>query len=305
MRRAALGFALPAFLLFAALAPALGAEVTVKHAQGETVLEDTPERVLVFDLASLDTLDSLGVQVTGVAGDFFPGHLAKYAGDEYAKVGSLFEPDYEAVAAADPDLIIIGGRSATKYEALAKIAPTIDLTADNRDYLPSALRHAETLGKIFGKQAEVDARIAKLRKSIEDLKAQAADAGTGLIVLTTGGRLSAFGPGSRFGVLHDAFGIKPAAGHLDTAVHGQAISSEFILKTDPDWLFVIDRDAAIGRAGEAAEQLLDNELVRETKAWKQGHVVYLDPANWYLIGGGLTSLQAQVDQISASLKQKR
>jgi iron complex transport system substrate-binding protein len=79
------------------------------------------------------------------------------------------------------------------------------------------------------------------------------------------------------------------------------ISSEFILETNPDWLYVIDRDAAIGEKGASAQQLLDNELVRQTKAWKAGHVVYLDPVAWYIVGDGLTALQSMADEVSLAI----
>ena len=46
----------------------------------------------------------------------------------------------------------------------------------------------------------------------------------------------------------------------------------------------IDRDAAIGREGSPARSMLDNELIRPTKAWKTGRVVYLNNYNWYLLG---------------------
>ncbi len=101
------------------------------------------------------------------------------------------------------------------------------------------------------------------------MKEKAANKGTGLLILTSGGKISAYGPGSRFGVLHDSFGVKPAAPDLSIGNHGQPVSSEFILETNPDWLFVIDRDAAIGREGNSAKQVLDNELVRQTNAWKR------------------------------------
>ena len=119
-------------------------------------------------------------------------------------------------------------------------------------------------------------KIDALRASIAALHGKAGAAGTGLIVLTTGGKMSAYGPGSRFGVIHDAFGVKPAAAGLSVSNHGQAISYEFIAQTDPDWLFVIDRDAAIGREGSPARSMLDNALIRPTKAWKNGRVVYLN-----------------------------
>ncbi|WP_266036324.1 ABC transporter substrate-binding protein, partial [Brucella intermedia] len=107
-----------------------------------------------------------------------------------------------------------------------------------------------------------------------------------------------YGPGSRFGVLHESFGVKPAAPDLSTGNHGQPASSEFILETNPDWLFVIDRDAAIGREGNSAKQVLDNDLVRQTNAWKKDQVVYLNAQNWYLVGGGLGALHGTVDQLS-------
>src|SRR5690606_21182190 len=114
------------------------------------------------------------------------------------------------------------------------------------------------------------------------------EAGRVLVVLTTGGRMSAHGPGGRFGILFDEFGFTPAAEGLATGTHGQSISNEFILKTNPDWLFVLDRDAAIGREGASAQQLLDNDLVKQTTAGQSGQLVYLNGSNWYLIGGGLT-----------------
>ncbi|QTN99654.1 siderophore ABC transporter substrate-binding protein [Brucella sp. 458] len=270
---------------------AYAADITVKHAQGETAVPASPEKVVVFDLASLDNLDRLGVKVTGVpSGVPFPEYLKKYQGDDYAKVGTLFEPDYEAVNAAEPDLIIVGGRSAAKYAALKKIAPTVDLTVDARNFI------ADT---------EAKAEAEKLNKELAALHEKAAGKGTGLLILTSGGKISAYGPGSRFGVLHDSFGVKPAAPNLSIGNHGQPISSEFILETNPDWLFVIDRDAAIGREGNSAKQLLDNELVRQTNAWKKDQVVYLDAQNWYLVGGGFSALHNTIRQLSEAFDKSK
>jgi iron complex transport system substrate-binding protein len=277
--------------------------IVVEHAQGTTEVPANPATVVVYDPAALDTLDALQVEVAGVPAFPLPGALAKYAGDGYAKVGSLFEPDFEAVAALRPDLIIVGGRSAAQYDALSRIAPTIDLTVGADSYLADAEANARTLGRVFGKEAEIEERIAQLDASVAALRAKAADIGTGLIVLTTGNRMSAYGPGSRFGVLHTDFGIAPAVPDLTPATHGEAISFEFVLETNPDWLFVVDRDAAIGRGAAAA--LLDNELVAETTAWKRDQVVYLDPVRWYLLSGGLRALQESVDQLAAAIAEKR
>ncbi|MBY8978017.1 siderophore ABC transporter substrate-binding protein [Rhodobacteraceae bacterium NNCM2] len=291
--------------LMAGLAlPAQAEDLTVTHSRGETTVARNPETVVVFDLASLDNLDALGVEVDAVPGGVKPSYLLSYNGDGFEKVGTLFEPDYEAVAALEPDLIVVGGRSSAKYDDLAAIAPTIDLTVDRENFLSSVHSNVGTLARIFDKEAEAAEQLAALDASIAELNAKAKGAGTGLLVLTTGGRMGTHGPDGRFSVLFHDFGVQPAVAEIDPGNHGQAISHEFILEANPDWLYVIDRDVAIGREGTPAKQLLDNPIVARTTAWSKGQVVYLDPANWYLIGGGLTALQANVDQISAALDGK-
>src|SRR3954454_1238245 len=137
-------------------------EVTVTHAQGETTVPVDPETVVVFDVGVLSTLDSLGVDVAGVPDAVFPEALAQYGEDRYAKVGSLFEPDYEAVNALEPDLIIVAGRSAAVYPELAEIAPTVDLTVDNSDFFSSFEGRATSLAEIFGAEADLAGRLRVL-----------------------------------------------------------------------------------------------------------------------------------------------
>lgn len=284
--------------------PALAEGVVVKHAKGETEVPLKPAKVLTFDLATLDTLTALGVEVAGVPEFSLPEYLSRHEGDDVLKIGSLFEPDYEAISAAKPDLIIVGGRSSAKFDELAKIAPTIDLTPDPEQFIRSAKTNVQTLAEIFGKQAEADSALQALDTSIGELKGRAEDAGKGLLVLTTGGKMSTYGAGSRFGVLFSDYGVRPADESIKVGVHGQPVSFEYILEKNPDWLFVIDRDAAIGREGQAAQAFLDNEIVGQTTAWKKGQVVYLDATAWYLIGGGLTAMQHTVNQLTEAFKAK-
>jgi len=286
---------------------ALAAPVTVKHDRGELTLPGLPARVATFDLTALDTLDALGVPVAGVPDFTMPAYLAGYADKRYARIGSLFEPDYEALSAFGPDIIIVGGRSRAKYAELARIAPTLDLTGDAAQPYASDLRNIATLGRLFGKDKEAAALVARIETSVAELRQKAAQAGKGLFVLVTGGRISAYGPGSRFGMIHDVFGVPPAVADIKPGTHGQPISYEFIQKANPDWLFVLDRDAAIGRQkeGQAAATLLDNELVGQTTAWKTRQVVYLDAAGWYLSGGGAQSLQGAVDQLTQAFSRPR
>lgn len=288
-------------VLFIAGLTSAGA-VSVTDAQGTRDLPDRPQTVVVFDLAALDTLDALDVAVKGVPDWAMTGDLEKYRGDAYAKVGSLFEPDFEAVAALSPDLIVIGGRSQKHFAALSEIAPVLDLTFDNADFRGSVKRNAEAIGKLFGKQAEVTERLRTLDATTARLREMTADQGRGLVVLTTGGKISAYGPGSRFSVIHDLYGLAAADPTIEATTHGQVISWEYILKVNPDWLIVIDRDAAIGKAETPARALLDNELVNRTRAAQAGHIVYLDPIAMYLTSSGLRAEQAIADSFVAAFE---
>ena len=276
-------------------------EVTITHAQGETVVPFNPQTVLTFDLATLDTLETLGIAVAGVPKSNLPGRLEHFAGEEFLDIGTLFEPDYEVVAAANPDLIIVSARSAAVYPELSAIAPTIDLTVDASDFLGSQQRNAEIIGQIFGLEDEVEELWTAIDEDVTAVQELTAEAGTALIVMTSGGEVNAYGLGSRFGWIHDTLGFTPVVEDVEAATHGEAISFEFILETNPDWLIVLDRDAAVGEQAEAAAQILDNELVAQTTAWSNDQVIYLDPVDWYLIAGGLTTLDRMVDAIGTSL----
>ena len=117
--------------------------------------------------------------------------------------------------------------------------------------------------------------------------------------MTNGGKLSAYGPGSRFDMLYSVFGVNPIKDKIEVSKHGQAVSFEYLLKTNPDYLLVLDRDAAIGNVGAAAKKLLDNKLVHATKAWRNGNVVYLNAADWYTMSNSSPSaLKANLKQLS-------
>ncbi|NOJ83263.1 siderophore ABC transporter substrate-binding protein [Myxococcus xanthus] len=275
----------------------------VTHGQGTTVVPLKPRRVVVFDLVALDILQALEVDVHGVAGDMFPQHLTRFRDAKYPRMGTLFEPDYEALQAAKPDLIITGGRSSAKYSNLSRIAPTIDVPMSGKDFIASVIANTEMLASVFGKEEKARGLIEDLRKSVADLQQVTATRGKGLVVLVTGGRMSAYGPGSRFGVIHGDFGVPEAAEGLRTSLHGESISAEFIREKNPDWLFVIDRDAATGQKEGNARQVLDNELVRQTTAWQKNQVVYLDPGVTYLTGGGIQSVKQLRDQVASAYTQ--
>ncbi|MGI6408310.1 MAG: siderophore ABC transporter substrate-binding protein [Thiopseudomonas sp.] len=278
---------------------AAAATLTIKHSQGETQVEQNPKTVAVLDWSTLDTMAALGVEAQGIpGGNILPAVLPQYADAKFVRIGTLFEPDFEALKNLKPDLIILGRRAAGHFEEASKYGPTLDLTPDPKDLLGSVVRHTELLGEIFERQDEAAKVTAELKDSVARLQQLTAKQGSGLTLLTTGGKMAAFGIGTRFGLIHDVFGMDMAAKDLAVGRHGQSVSYEFILETNPDWLFVMDRDAAIGREGVAAKQMMDNELVAVTTAGSKQQIVYLDPEAWYLLdSSGARVLQSNINQL--------
>ncbi|WP_084413045.1 siderophore ABC transporter substrate-binding protein [Arsenicicoccus bolidensis] len=276
--------------------------VSITHAQGTTQVPVQPKKVAVLDMGVLDSLQSMGVDsVAAVTKQGMPTFLKAYQDTRYTDLGSMKEPDVEKLAAAGPDLIIVGARGAAKYKELSKIAPTIDLTVGSKDLLGSAKKVNTQLGEIFGKQEQVTAKHAALDAKVTAAKAKAANAGTGLILMTSGGKVSAFGPQSRFGLIHQTLGVKPTSATISEDRHGQAVSFEFIRDAKPDRLFVVDRDAAIGQNGKAAKEILANPLVDATPAGAKKQMTYLDGQRWYVVGAGLDNLSTMVDEVAAGL----
>jgi len=84
----------------------------------------------------------------------------------------------------------------------------------------------------------------------------------------------------------------PADEAIKEGSHGQPVSFEYIKEKNPDWLFVLDRSAAIGEEGQAAREVLNNPLVAQSTAWKKGQVVYLPPETYLAAGGAQELLNA-------------
>jgi iron complex transport system substrate-binding protein len=294
--------------LLAVAAPLAAAPIEVVHRQGTTTLEVPPARTVVFDLAVLDHMDALGVDAVGVPDARFPAHLARYGGEAVAKVGTLFEPDLDAVRALAPDLIIVGGRSARQREALSAIAPTIDLGTDPAAFFDSVTGNLATLGRIHGREARAAELADRLRARREAI-AHALDGQDGLVLFTVRGNAMAHAPGARFGIFHDLLGLaavlpeeagdtgpRPAAGTPEAAAarEAQARTLAAGLAADPDWLLVLDRGLATGDTPEPTD-LAALPAIAASRAFGEGRVFHLDPAAWYITGGGYGVVMATFD----------
>ncbi|WP_022952900.1 siderophore ABC transporter substrate-binding protein [Leucothrix mucor] len=262
--------------------------ITIETARGPATVDAKPETIAVFDIPAVDTLNALGITVNGTVDEVFVDYLDEVS--QSAKVtGSLFEPDYKALSMMKPDLIIVGGRSSTTLDKVSKVAPAVDMTITGDALMEQSRQRINTYGELFGKQDKAKELVSELDDALAQAKAAAKGKGNGLILMTNGPKVSAFGTGSRFGWIYSALDLKAATSDISIANHGDAVSFEFVLKVDPDWILVIDRSSAIGAKDESPTQTLDNEIIHQTKAWKNNQLVYLNSADIYIASGGIQS----------------
>ncbi|GLI27080.1 iron ABC transporter substrate-binding protein [Agromyces rhizosphaerae] len=265
-----------------------------------------PETIVVFDIASLDTIGALGGDVAGAPLENVPGYLEGYLSDDAFNAGTLFEADLIEIESHQPDLIVIGGRSAGLWEDLNEIAPTVDLSLTG-GFLETLERNTTFLGEVLGAEDEAAAAIVELEAGIAQAQAVTAEAGSGLGVMVTGGELRALAPAAgegareaRGGLIYDVFGVAPVVDDITAATHGEPVSFEFLLEHDPDVLWVVDRDAATGAEdAQPAAEVLDNEIVQQTTAYADDRIVYLDPVAWYIVFGGIDTTQLMIDDVLA------
>ena len=277
--------------------------LTVKDSEGNDVeVPNKPSKVVVFDMGSLDTINQLGAGESVIAAPLktLPKYLESFSSVESA--GGIKEPDLEKINSLQPDLILISGRQQDSQKDLEKIAPTLYLGVDSSKTWESTKHNIETLGTIFGKEKEAEEKISNLEKEIAEVKELAEKSDKkALVTLVNEGSLSAYGNGSRFGIIHDTFGVTPADDKIEVSTHGQEVSYEYVLETNPDIIFVIDRTKAIG-GDDSKNNVAENELVKQTTAGKDGKVISLTPDVWYLSGGGIESTELMIKDVLKAFK---
>lgn len=293
------------FLTVSLLLSSQAAAKTITHAMGTVEIDGVPQRVVVLGQGSLDVLDRLGVEPVGVVKSLMPDYLAKtYQDDKYVAVGTVKEPDYEAIFTAKPDLIIAEARMASLMDELEEIAPTIMFRADYENYWQSVQANWRMLGEVFNKQEKVDAIIEQMNTKIAQTHDKAvADNFNALMVMSNGSKVAMFGENSRFGMVFDELGLKPAKSD-DVEVagsHGNLISFEYIADANPDVLLVLDREQAIGEGEGKAKARFDNPLVNKTHAHQQQRISYLDPTAWYITMAGMTAMDKMIDDVNRVL----
>jgi len=313
--------------------------VTVTDSDGnEVVVRTNPKRVAVFDYSILDILYNAGFENTGIeklivpAKENLPIELEFYRNSDDDLVisgGTLFYIDWDVLDLIQPELVIFGGRAfgmgpngerlssedAEKYkqDTFSRYSDTdfLKLTTNSADsrLTQDIENNISALSKIFPQIKDVlEKKWSKLKADIQDVRAEAKNSGKKALfaMMVDQTTLSVFNPGSRFDMLYEDFGFIPAdEGSVSwTDQHGFDVRAEYVLEKDPDVIFLLDRSAAVG-SGAGAENFMNDPVIKQTTASKNGDIYVLSGNAWYTMTGGITATETMISDLRQFLDKYR
>ncbi|MBO2944541.1 siderophore ABC transporter substrate-binding protein [Paenibacillus sp. F411] len=276
----------------AATEPVQPTTVEITDAHGKVTVPVNPENVVALDNRTFETLANWEIELAAVPKGVMPADSPYVADEGVQDIGNHSEPNLEILAAANPELVIVGQRFADYYEDIKKLVPNavvidlnFDISAESGapgDNLVNGLKDATLkLGQIFDKNAEAEQLNAEFDQAIADAKAAYQDTETVMSVIVSGGNIGFSAPvsGRVWGPMYEIFGWTSSLDIDNTSSdhQGDEISVEAIAQSNPDWIFVLDRDAAINSTDPKvpAQDVIDNApALQNTTAVTEGNIVY-------------------------------
>ncbi|WP_241674680.1 AraC family transcriptional regulator [Paenibacillus luteus] len=269
---------------------------TIIHLKGELLLQRQPEKIAVLDPQFMDHMLALGEHPAGsvmVTGDlsgypeFLIGNLRTFQ-----PLGTLDEPDLEALVALAPDLIICTEFQKNIYESLSHIAPTIMLER-NRDWRETL----RIIGRIMGKKREAEQVIQQYKHKISVLKSALAAKLHGQSVTmirpqdnsirlhTSVHRTAA--------ILYRDLGLYPPKLAVDRKRTSSLITLEGLPELDADHYFLLTDNKCKAWSDE----------IQTTTTWKslravQHHHIYHAKASIWIAYYGPIAMNQVVDQVA-------
>ena len=272
-------------------------------ATGELVLEDNEgtktialpiERVAVTDNRAFEVLTTWGVEVVAAPLALVPAPLRDKLNEDTVagNLGNHREPDLEALVAAQPDFVWNGQRFRDYQDDIHTLLPEVPVVIfeprDGEALDEELIRHTEALGKVFDREDDAAKLIADFQEAIKRAQDAYDPESTVMAVNTSGGEIGYIAPGNgrTLGPIFDLLNLTPALeieGGSDDH-QGDDISVEAIAQSNPDWIFILDRDGAMTNLDSytPGEDLVRNNpaLVNVT-AVSQGNII-VAPADTYL-----------------------
>lgn len=272
-------------------------EVVIKHAMGEEKLPKAPDKIVVLDNGALDNLLALGVKPVGgttvLADNPFPSYLKDVEGIK--NVGTIDQPNLEAIAALQPDLIL-GSKDTHEaiYEKLKQIAPTVFVETLGASWKDNLKLQAEAVGKTqAGEQLMSD-----YNKRLDEFKAKMGDnlANTHVSILRPRkDNVTVYLKKSFSGsIIQDAGLPRPAAQVIDK--FSVKLNEESVADMQGDVIFWFTRDKENLLTGK----IVSNPTWKGFPAVKENKVFEVSGDTW-LSGLGYQAANLVVDDLFAKL----
>lgn len=266
---------------------------TLDTANGPITLEGQPQRVVTLDETALDVALSVGIQPVGTlatrGGTEVAPYLTEHLQDKIAIVGSVREPNLEAILRLKPDLILAPANfSAVFYDKLAKIAPTIQPKGSSLDTPWQDL--SRVYAQALDQEAELDLQLNKIAAALQSYRQQHA-APLKVSVL----RWNPQGPIIMSSQLFAGQMLREAGLHtialadrITDKPHSDTLSLENLTQADGDWIFLATLNA---EGQQALEQAKQQSAFQRLTAVKNNHLLAVDGQVW---SSGSGPLAAQV-----------
>lgn len=244
--------------------------VTVQAANGAVTIPAKPERIVSLAPVHTETLFAIGAGPQVVAVDDYSDHPAEAPRTKL----SGFKPNAEAVIEYKPDLVIVSDDLNGIVKALEKVKiPVLLEPAANN--LEEAYDEIRDLGLATGHSAEAEKLVAKMKSSIEKTVAETPKAKGLTYFHELDNELYTVTSKTFVGQIYGMFGLRNVADEAEGANSGYPrLSREYLLKQDPDLIFLADTKCC----GQNAETVAKRPGWSDLTAVKNGAVIELDDA---------------------------
>jgi ABC-type Fe3+-hydroxamate transport system substrate-binding protein len=214
-----------------------GWPVTVTGDNGELTLEEQPEAIVALSATATEMLFAIGAGPQVEAVD----NTSNYPEDAPVTDLSAFTPNAEAIAAYDPDLVVLSDDMNGIVDALGALEiPVLQLGAAQT--LDDSYEQLQTLGTATGHADDAAKVVTEMQDRIEAAVESAGDSGTGLRVYHELDPTFYSAASSTFiGSVYELFGLENIADGAEDASGGYPqLSAEYVVGQAPDLVVLAD-----------------------------------------------------------------
>lgn len=224
--------------------------VTVQAANGAVTVPADPKRIVSLSPTHTETLFAIGAGSQVVAVDDYSNHPANAPRTKL----SGFKPNAEAVIAYKPDLVVLSDDLNGIVKALEKVKVPVLLEPAPTN-LDEVYDEINDLGQATGHTAEAKKVVAGMRTNIQQTVAASAKAKGLTYYHELDNKLHTVTSKTFVGQVYGLFGLRNIADKADKASGGYPqLSREYLLKQDPDLIFLADTKCCGQSAGTLAKR---------------------------------------------------